>query len=209
MPPVKNENLFIRLCKAYFNSFHAKIATLILISCTLLILAYFKYPTKHQALSFITTIIVAGSGVFSAIYVGRGLSNRIHFDRIKNTFEFTAFFNSHEYNELKEVCKQKYHHHDHSRDDLLAKVKADNDLLSKLKSILNKFEELSLAIQNGYVDEEVSYWTLDLILQFYTSNFMAYIEEVRSIDEEAYIELIELYNHWQNGIFLSTGKQIK
>lgn len=209
MPHRNNDNWFKKLWTAYYNSFHAKTATFIIIVCALLIWAYFYFPTHHKALSFITTIIVAGSGVFSAIYVGKGLSNRIHFDKINNSFQFTGYFNSHEYNRLKEVCTQKYHHHDHSRDDLLQKVKADEELLSKLKSILNKFEELSIAIQNGYVDEEVCYWTLDIILQFYTANFMAYIEEVRAIDDEVYMELMDLYNHWSNNKFLYTGNDIK
>ena len=127
---------------------------------------------------------------------------------LKNSFDATRSFNSHEYNELKEVCKKEYDAKDHSPTALVEKVESSEDLFYKLKAILNQFEDLSIAIQKGFVNEEVLYWALDIILRFYVDNFKSYIDEARKDDKEIYSELLKLYNSWSDRRYLSTGESV-
>lgn len=208
MTSSNNGGKMSKLWEKYKRSFHGKIGTLLFFVATSLIFIHLKYPEFENSLNYITTVVIAFSGVFSAVYIGKGLSNRIYFDKVKNSFEFNNYFNSHEYNELKELCSKEYDAKHHAPKELISKVESDPELLPKLKSILNKFEDLSLAIQNDYVDEKMLYWSLDLIVQFYIENFQSYIKEMQSYDKEAYIELMKLYDAWSKRIYLSTGKTV-
>lgn len=208
MPPKNNAGKLSKFWKKYKKSFHWKLATFLILLGIIIVFIYFKFPEFEKSLTFITAIIVAFSGVFSAIYVGKGLSNRIHFDKVKNSFEFNNYFNSHEYNGLKEICKEEYDARNHSPNDLVQKVKNDEDLFYKLKSILNKFEDMSLAIQRNYVDEKILYWSLDLIVDFYISNFKSYIDDCIKDNPETYMELLKLHECWSKRIYLLTGKSV-
>ncbi len=209
MPPSNNGNKVSRFWNKYKKSFHWQLATLLTIVAFFILLIYFKFPEHEEALKFVTAVIVAFSGVFSAIYVGKGLSNRIHFDKVKNSLAFCDFFNSHEYNGLREICKTEYNSRTHSPVDLVQKVKLNTEHYYMLKAILNKIEDMSIAIQRNYVDEKVLYWSLDLIVDFHVTNFSPLIDEAVEENEETYMEMIKLHSSWSNDTYLSTGKPVK
>ena len=119
---------------------------------------------------------------------------------------------------IENIVRMIREKHADADDDVCAKVlyekiSNDSEMLTAARSILNKIESASLAVQFGNADEEVLYRDLSVIvintfrdLEFFVAMRRARVD-VRNADR-AFREAQKLVEAWEAERLLSTGESV-
>jgi len=184
------------------------VLTLIGITTTAL---YFCLPSMRENLIFLGSVFVFLTGIYSAFFVGKSLRINVNHNKIKGSFEFMSRFSDISLEKLRTESMQKVDIDNITPHELNKIFTADKELNTTLKTTLNLFEEISIAIQVGYVDEFVMYKLLYESAMYYNKYFNKFIEysKEKYKFQTIYCEYQKLVRAWESGKTLQTNEEIK
>lgn len=191
--------------------------------------AYTFFKPVREEIIFILSALVGWGAVYSAYFVGETLRVQIaqkdmdlRQQRIDRSFDLKKEFDDPQLIEfrtkIESIVRTIREEHKDADDDtcsevLYEKISKDPEMLIAARSILNKMEAASLAVQFGNADEEVLYRDLSVIiintfrdLEFFVAMRRAR-EDVRNADR-AFREAQKLVEAWEEERLLSTGKPV-
>ena len=174
------------------------------------IFAYICLPECRDSLIYVASIIVGISFIYSAYYVGASVRLGIQYDRMKNSFEFLEKFNNIKLIECRTKIKDFIDSKPEASNELSEKIKQDFDLKISIRTTLNLCENVSIAIQKGYVDEAILCKDLFVAIPWFLRNLGNHIQDLRNEyeDESIYCEMEKLADSWTKGKYLSNDKNI-
>ncbi len=210
----------------------------LLVGCILIYL-YITKPERREELIFIALIMGGLAAICSAFYTGRALrfqsesldkqlkfqkeqaDEQLKFQKetlkiqnrqfiVKNTYDLITAITGKEVVEMRHELLSKFNHDKTAPEEVYGKITADNNLHTALKTILNLYENISLAIQDNYIDEKIIYKNVSFILPWTYDTFKPYITKFRKKhnDPRIYCEIAKLSNAWEVGKYLSTDENI-
>lgn len=96
------------------------------------------------------------------------------------------------------------------QNEIYDKICSEADLYLLVRSLLNICEDMSISIQKNFIDESITFLSLDEVYRMWISKFKPFIDGHRKKYESnlIYIECEKLSNSWQNNKYLSTGEEI-
>jgi len=171
------------------------------------VLAYIKYDNLRKILEFSTTVAATVAGLTGASYAAQSLTRSAEEAKIDRTLSFISRWNDPSF-EKKQVISLLRKAHDHANSTVegfivqeIDKDDENNNLKSEINTILNFFEEMSLAIKNKLVDENTLYEFFKGIVLTYVEKFEPWMEVRRknSKNKKIFQALTELRDRWQNG----------
>lgn len=142
--------------------------------------------------------------------MGLTLRENIHRDKLHQAFYFTEKLNSIDRASIRVFIEKEIYGGKIAPADFHEKIISDNQLQSAVKSLLGLFEDISIAIQHDYVDEEACYQSLAFLILFTYQTFLPFIQEERRLFEmpPLFCELEKLAGAWKLKTSLGTGKQL-
>ncbi|MES9857226.1 MAG: DUF4760 domain-containing protein [Sedimenticola sp.] len=183
-------------------------AALMLILTAACAIALFWYiPILRESLIFGAALV----GGFAALYTGYYSVHlqRLAIDRdiMHRSVELINRVTGVELSNVRFFALENLDYNSIAPEDAYEKVTGNKETLAAVKTVLNHFEDASINIQKGYVDEATVYMALDFLVPHIWKTFEPYIKENRKIsgNTEAWIELEKLAASWSSKKFISTG----
>lgn len=190
---------------------------------------YIAFEDIREEIIFVLSAFAGWGAVYSAYFVGETLKVQIEQknidlrqDRVNRSFAIKAEFDAPQLIEFRtkiEAMIQKIRRKNADADDevcaqkLYEGIANDEAMLTAARSILNKMESASLAIQFGNADEMVLYRDLSVIIVNMYRDLEFFVALRRSRKEvynadRAFLETEKLVTAWENKKLLSTGENV-
>lgn len=190
---------------------------------------YVLLPDFREEIIFVLSALAGWGAVYSAYFVGETLKVQIEQknmdlaqDRVNRSFAIKAEFDAPQLIEFRtkiEAMVQKIREEYAGADSgvcaqkLYEGIADDPEMLTAARSILNKIESASLAIQFGNADERVLYRDLSMIVVNTYRNLESFVMSRRNREEvhnahRAFRETEKLVTAWEKRRLLSTGEYI-
>ena len=170
---------------------------------------YFLAPQYRGHVKFVTAILGGAAAIYSAYYIGAAMRLGLLRDKQKSSFDMLDMLNRPEFVEVREFVEEHVENHvEISARQLYAKITEDRDLLKAATIVLGIFEDMSIAIQREYAEEEILYLSLSRIVPYIYGALRPYIEQVRELKNEPryHIEVEKLVQSWNRSVCLCSGK---
>jgi Domain of unknown function (DUF4760) len=186
------------------------IAILVIAVGILFCALYFLFPSHGDDIKFVATIIGAGSAIYTAYYVGSSYRMGINRDKLRSTFAFTGELSKINKTSIRIFIEQELSEKELNSAQIYEKIHNTDGIEAQVTILLNSFEDISVAIQNAYVDERVAKLTLGFMIPFYFGKLKPYVAEVRKrlSNDQLYIETEKLVDYWKHNKLLSEGEVI-
>jgi hypothetical protein len=175
------------------------------------ILSYLFAPTYRDQIKFGAALLAAGAAIYSAYYVGAALRMQVERDRQKASFEILGLLNRPEFVAVRCFLEKEVEGHDSiSAEGLYAKVEADEKLDNAVTMVIGILEDMAVALQHDYVDEDILYMSLVVIVRRNWAGLRGWVEQIRKQrnEPEIGIEMQKLATSWESGRRLSDGRKL-
>jgi hypothetical protein len=176
------------------------------------IILYCIADVYRGQIKFAAVVIAGAAALYSAYYVGASLRMQLNRDMIKSSFEILGLLNRPEFVKVRNFLQKEVECHDEiSAEALYNKIDNDDELNNAVTVVLGIIEDMSIAIQCGYVDEDILYVSLMAIVRRNWKGLRGYIEQNRMNrnEPELGIEFQKLANSWESGKRLYDGQKLK
>jgi len=174
-----------------------------------ILISYFSAPAYQSHIKFVTILLAGAAAIYTSYYVGAALHLNIYRDKQKASFEILKLLNLPEFVEVRHFIDHNVEGHTEvSAVALHKKIKDDVKLDDSVTIVLGILEDASIAIQQGYVDEDILYISIIDIVQRNARSLRGYIDVQRTVKKQPlyFRELDKLNIAWSNGLHLSDGK---
>ena len=170
-----------------------------------LCLLFVLYPDNRIELTFVSSTIGISAAIYSAFYLGHSVRNNTSLVRKKHSFDLILRTKCVELMKIRTQVEHEFPHHKIISKDLYSAIVKNRELHTGVKALLCLFEDISIAIQSGYADEEVIFQSQVAHLAYLYKTFLPYIEGTRKKrdDDRVYCELEKLAKTWSAGKKLS------
>lgn len=185
-------------------SFYVRIVVFIMI---LLCLLYLMVPDGYQNdIVFVREVLLMGGGIITAVYVGRGFYFQVEWNKSDVSFKLLGDFNDKDMSRNRSLLEKTYEGNDKCSYERLCE---DDDLKGSFLMLSGFFEDMSMAIQRGYVDEELLYFSLRNIVKVNWEGLSKCIKKYRVEKENPHYlsEFERLGESWGKEMSLSSGKK--
>lgn len=193
-----------------FNfSIRVRILGLLVLGAIVLITIYFCLPSLQEHLKYVAAILGGAAAIYSAYYVGDALRLQVVHRRQAASFEILALLNRPEFAEVRNFVGSELEGHEEVPETKLYEMIISNsDLDNSVTIVLGILEDMSIAIQCDFVDEDILYKSLVCIVKRNFDALQGYIHQLRKRrnDPVYFVELAKLYNSWDSKRRLSDGK---
>lgn len=190
---------------------------------------YVIFSDMRDEIIFILSAFVGWGAVYSAYFVGETLRVQIkqknmdlRQQRIDRSFALKGEFDEPQLIEFRtrveNMVRKIREEHAGMEDEecsqvLYEKIANDAEMLTAARSILNKMESASLAVQFGNADELVLYRDLSVIIVNTYRNLEFFVGMRRKREDvynarRAFCETEKLVESWEKRILLSTGEEV-
>jgi hypothetical protein len=191
--------------------FNFTILSLLLLLGIVLVLVYIFIEEFRAELTFISAITAGLAAIYAGYYAAKSIKIATERDKVHRAFEIIHrldipdFVRTRQFIEKIDIDPTK-----DSAVGMFKKINDDFELQSSVTSLLSMFENLSIAIQRGYVDEVTVYLSTCVQVPYYFDKLSPYINYVRKKynSNAISIEFEKLANSWKARKFLSSGKYI-
>jgi hypothetical protein len=185
--------------------------TIGLLVCSLGIVVFTMYlaiPQIRPVISSTIPLIATLAGIYGAYYAGAALERNLRHARQRVSIELDGFIMRNleivqlrtllDDAELRKIPPE----------EIYAKIKADVELFTITRILLNHLEVISVSIQLHAADERVLFYSMRSTLLFYRRHLSIYINEFRGSRRQTtgYIELEKLADAWSKNESLVTGE---
>jgi len=192
-------------------SFNVRIslAFALFILVILFIIIYFLCASAYREdLKFFAILIGTSTAIYSAYFVGASLRMQVYHEKQKSSFEILGLLNRPEFVEVRNFLEREVDCHERLSDtDLFNKISTNKELANAVTIVMGILEDMSIAIQYDYVDEDILHCSLSSIVIRNFSGLRGWLEQNRRTidDEELGIEWQKLVDSWKSGKRLSDG----
>lgn len=189
-------------------SINVTVAGLVTICTTAVVVACILLPHLRNEIAFVAAAVGAGAGIYSAYYLGAALHLRLRRDSLASTFELLKRLDDLQMTRVRVLIENNLVNKTLSPQEVYERIRTDPDIHSQVVLILGLFEDTSIAIQTGFVDEESVYLSLAWLIPFTYQSLRPYIIEERRLHQAniLYCELERLANAWSAKKLLKSGK---
>jgi hypothetical protein len=172
-------------------------------------LIFWFYPHLRDILTFLGSAFAMAAAVVAAYYIGKTLQitvgqrdEALTADKVNKAFSFIHRWNSAPFEERKQLGMLLEKLKLKSGADIAASLSADaRSDRSLVVAVLNFFEEMCLAINEGLADEATLRKFFRDMLESYYGLFATWIQEQRSDNSHprprAYVQIEQVVKRWQ------------
>jgi len=188
------------------RSFYLLIVIVIVIMI-LLCLLYLMVPDGYQNyIVFVREVLLMGGGIITAVYVGRGFYFQVEWNKSDVSFKLLGDFNDKKMGRNRSRLEKAYKG---DKKCFYDRLRQDDVLWHSFLMLSGFFEDMSMAIQRGYVDEELIYFSLRNIVKVNWGVLKDCIYEYRVKEGCQYYlsEFEKLGKSWEKGISLTSEKK--
>jgi len=176
-----------------------------------LLAGYFASPQYRDQIRFLTVVIAGAAGIYSAYYVGAALQLKIERDHQQASFTILEQVEQAEFIQVRHFIEKEVQDHERLSDEVLyQKVAQTPNLEDAVVIVLNVLEKISISIRHDYVDENILYEYMKMIVERTHESLRGYIEQLRKQKKSNlfFIEIEKLAHAWSSGKRLSDGRPL-
>jgi uncharacterized protein YdcH (DUF465 family) len=182
-------------------NFEVTVGVTLFILCGGTIWLYATLPNKDLVK---VAVMIAGGGaaIYGAFYAGQSFRLKTIQDKKSKSFEFTRLFNHKEFIEVRHFIASKLEGRAKLSDEKIYKMISTNSKLKcNVHMVLCSFEDISIAIQADFVDEEILHKSLCGLVLKNWEYLEGYIKQYREKQENpaGCIEFENLERCWRSG----------
>lgn len=181
------------------------------IGVIIIAVGYIAIPAQRSLIQFLSVLVAGAAAIYSAYYVGAALRLNLEREKQKASFEILSLLNRPEFVEVRRFLETQVEGHAKvSAEELYNKISADVKLDHSVTIVLGILEDMSIAIQSDYVNENTLYMSVFDIVRRHFHSLRGYIEQMRKVRSQPdfFIELEKLCNSWESCKRLSDGKRL-
>jgi hypothetical protein len=174
--------------------------------------AYFCAAAYRDQIKFTAALLAAAAAIYSAYYVGAALRMQVSRDRQKASFEILSLLNRPEFVDVRNFLEKEVEGHDSiSAEALYTKIENNEKLDNAVTVVIGILEDMAVALQHDYVDEDILHESLVAIVRRNWSGLRGWVEQIRKKrnEPEIAIELQKLAASWDSGRRLSDGRKLR
>jgi hypothetical protein len=174
----------------------------------IIILLYFLFPAIQEELKFVIAVVGGASVICAAYYTGVALHRRIYYEKKQRSFEILRDLNVIENIRIRNLIDRQVDYKSKSSPELYNEILGKDELYCAVNTLLSLLEDISIAIQDEYVDEEVLFLSLQRIVPWAYEGLKFFIDAERERYKSTvmFIELEKLAHAWSKSKSLRTGK---
>jgi uncharacterized membrane protein YjgN (DUF898 family) len=185
------------------------IFSIVILIGIIFVFLYFLFPTYREEWKFIAAIIGGLAALYTGYYVAATLRFTYVQERIQRSFEFNQKMQTVDYSKIRIAIHKVIDRNELTDEQKFEEIEKNEDIKSAVVSMLNTFENISIAITYGYVSEELIYRAFAWIMPHYFYKLKAYVDVSRKRDDKRIWKDVErLVDHWKEGEFLLDNKPI-
>jgi Domain of unknown function (DUF4760) len=172
-------------------------------------LIFWYYPRFRDELTFFGVAFGMAGGVVAAYYIGRTLQITVNqrdelldAERVNKAFSYIHRWNATPFDERKHFRSLMNKIRALSPTEVTKQLDADQADRAIVVDVMNFFEEMSIAINEGLADEETLVKFFRSMLEWYYQRFSDWIQNLRTDGggrprPRVYIQLEEVAKRWQ------------
>ncbi|MBE0662112.1 MAG: DUF4760 domain-containing protein [Bacteroidales bacterium] len=187
-----------------------KFLYLLVLLFAVFIVLFITLPNNKDLVIFSITVLGGLAAIYSAFFVALSIKQKVNHDRISGCFKFMERHSNIDLQKLKSYLLKNFNVNDVKPSEIFERIVVDEDLHTAVRTTLNLYEEISVAIQFEFVDEKAMYKLVNEVTIIYYNNFKKYITEFRERNNNPtiWIEFTKLATSWEQGIYLATKRKI-
>lgn len=184
-------------------------AVFLAIITIILIFLHVLVPKIGGELTFAVVVITAAGIIYGGYYAALSVRNAKKQTKKRDSFQVLQNIHSPHLTRIRRFIEFELKDNDKmTREELHKKVLDERALLTAVNAILGLWEDISIGIQFGCLDEDILFYSLSWIIPWHFQILRPYIEEERERDDPyMYIEMEKLAEAWRNHRSLITGKK--
>lgn len=171
---------------------------------------FWCYPKFRDELTFFGIAFGMAGGVIAAYYIGQTLKitvqqrdEQLDADRINTAFSYIHRWNAAPFDDRHKFRALMYEVKSMPPKEVTAHVEGDHEAKSVVTDVMNFFEEMSLAINEGLADDETARKFFNNMLEYYYQRFADWIHMLRtdgggSPRPSVYIQLENVIGRWRH-----------
>jgi len=175
------------------------------------LMSYLCASAHREEIKFTAALLAGAAAIYSAYYVGASLRLQVSHNRRKASFEILGSLNRPEFVKVRNFIEKEVEQHENmSARALYEKVNESPDLDDAVTLVMGILEDMTIAIETDYVDEDMLYISLLAIVERNWSGLRGWVEQLRQKrgDSRLFCELERLVTTWQSGKRLSDGGRL-
>jgi len=174
----------------------------------IVIVLYCLVDSARAELTFAVGLLGGAAMIYAAYYAGISLRVAKYEGKQQRSFEILSSLNSIVMGKVRHLIEDEVFTKKIAPAELYQKILSDLDLLSGITALLGQFEDISIGVQYGYMDEDVLFYSLGFLVPWNFEGLKHYIDEerLRTGEEKLYCETEKLANAWNSRQSLRTGK---
>jgi hypothetical protein len=182
----------------------------VLMACIISIMLFYSgSDDERELIKFTLTVIGAGTVIYTAYYAAKTLERSVTQSKKQAAFSLLDGFNELNFTEIRSYLHNILDHKQMSPKDVYTLLSGDEEVYPKIIATMGYFEDLSIAIQTDYVDEEIIYRSLCCLVPEVSEKLNGYIKHMQSeYDNGLFIEFVKLSNCWKDGKYLYSGNSL-
>lgn len=192
-------------------SLKVTIALVLAIIALIAILLHIFIPKAREEIAFGTAVAGGAAVVYGAYYAGVSLKVATEQTKKHRSFQMLQNLNRIDMVRVRLLIENEVSEKNISPEELYKKMVGDQKLLSAVTTLLGLFEDISVGIQFGYLDEDVLFYSLGFLLPWHFEGLKYYVEEERKKNNESrlYCEAEKLSHAWKPHTSLLHGEIYK
>lgn len=194
----------------YKISIAVSAAFIFLLLAIILIVVFYYFPSLRETLVFSTAVVGGFAGLYAGFYSVRLQTITLRRDILTRSIEVINRVTNADHATVRSYAFKDFYSDKIPPAEIHDYILNDKNLFHASVTALNHFEEISITIQKGYVDEELIYMALASQVHVLYGNLEPFIKGQRTkIDRPSLlIELEKLAKSWDSGKYLFSGKPI-
>lgn len=185
-------------------------ALLIAIGVSVVIGIYFFFPAFRLELKFVSVVLGAGAALYAAYYTGLNVKLLHEAEKRHRAFEMVSRIDEISTIRNRNLIEAHIIPDNMSQKEVYETVVSDPELQSSATHLLNRIEDLSIAIQEGYVDEGVTFRSLHYLVVSNYERLRGYLKEMRTCKKHdtLFIQTERLATRWREQTSVLDGRRL-
>lgn len=191
----------------YEGSFKVTLLSILLVFIVVGSLCFHFLPGNRDLISFVAALIGGSAAIYAGFYNGLGVKALRQLEKDKASFAIIDKFNDHEMTKVRRILDH-LDKENKTEKQVYEYITSDSERMAVTVLYCSIFEDISIAIQYGYANEEILHKSLNYICKYLYEELSGFIRILRTErkSETIYIEFDKLHQAWKDGKSLKTMK---
>jgi hypothetical protein len=171
--------------------------------------AYDYLPGNRQDLIFFVAVVASSAALYAAYFAGAALHATLEHQRQRLSIELDRDLHELDLTRLRSFLDE-VELNESGQQQAYERILANDDLHAITRTMLNRFENIAVAIQVGAADELTLYFMIKSMVKFYYGHLHGYILHLRKAGDQptAYVEVQKLARAWEGNESVITGRRL-